>query len=329
MDDLQKRFMEILAGSIPPQGGGAGDGGRKERVEKHIALSGGLDSSALAYVMRGMDLQGHAVITDGFVAPDLAYCQTISSHLGIPLDIISANAADMMPAIEETVRILKNFNDIEIRNAVVMYIAISAVRRIGGRSITTGDGADELFAGYDFMLKKPAGEIKSEQDRMSRIMHFPSKAIGRALGVDVETPFLSAEMIEFARKLPSASMVGLHGGDRYGKMIIRNAIAGHIPDQITWRKKVAMQDGAGTAGLTGMFASTVSDDAFARMQKDVMKRDGVYIRTMESMHYYRTYTKFFGVPARDGGGGAICCPDCGTATGLGSRFCRMCGRFPV
>lgn len=321
MDTRQERFLDILERSVPPQAGDAAH---------DIALSGGLDSSAIAYVMRERRPSGHAVIADGFVASDLAYCQTVSSRLGIPLEIIRADTAEIVSAVEETVRILGNFNDIEVRNAVVMYLAISAVRGQGKRSIITGDGADELFAGYDFMLKKTPEEIGADLRRISEIMHFPSRAIGEALGVNVETPFLSPEMIEFARGLPAGCMVGTHNGKKYGKMVIRNAMSGRMPDQITWRKKAAMQDGAGTAGLTGMFEGAVPDGVFARMQRDILEQDGVRVRTKESLHYYQVYRRIFGAPTR--GGGADCgtsCPDCGGAVMSGSRFCRMCGRFPV
>ena len=57
-------------------------------------------------------------------------------------------------AINETIKILKVFNDIEIRNSIVMYLSYTKSKKCEGHtSIITGDGADELFAGYNFFLK--------------------------------------------------------------------------------------------------------------------------------------------------------------------------------
>ena len=53
-----------------------------------------------------------------------------------------------------------NFNDIEIRNNVVMYMAARWARDNGERSIITGDGADELFAGYRFLVNKSQEELE-------------------------------------------------------------------------------------------------------------------------------------------------------------------------
>jgi len=38
--------------------------------------------------------------------------------------------------------------------------------------IITGDGADEIFAGYNFLVKKDNDELQKELKRMKKIMHF-------------------------------------------------------------------------------------------------------------------------------------------------------------
>ncbi len=60
------------------------------------------------------------------------------------------NIEEIITAIDETIKILQIFNNIEIRNSVVMYLALNSIRKEGHTSIITGDGADELFAGYNF-----------------------------------------------------------------------------------------------------------------------------------------------------------------------------------
>jgi len=56
----------------------------------------------------------------------------------------------MLDAIKGTIKILKNFNDIEIRNSIVSYIYLNALKKKNITKIITGDGADEIFAGYNF-----------------------------------------------------------------------------------------------------------------------------------------------------------------------------------
>ena len=87
---------------------------------------------------------------------------------------------EILEAVENTIKILKNFNDIEIRNNVVMYLAIKWAKDNNKKSIITGDGADELFAGYNFLVNKPEKELESEIKRVCSIMHFPTQEIGKA-----------------------------------------------------------------------------------------------------------------------------------------------------
>jgi len=97
-------------------------------TSKDIALSGGLDSSILAYYLKDKKLQATAIITKDFLASDLTYCQLIANTLDLPLDIKTVQTNELLDAVEETIKILKIFNDIEIRNSVVMYIALKTIK---------------------------------------------------------------------------------------------------------------------------------------------------------------------------------------------------------
>ncbi|MEK0348035.1 MAG: asparagine synthase-related protein, partial [Nitrosopumilus sp.] len=89
-----------------------------------ISLSGGLDSSIIAYFLKQRKPNAVAVIAEDFVSTDLTYCQMISKEMQLPLSIYNVKTITILEAIEDTIKILKNFNDIEIRNSVVMYLAI-------------------------------------------------------------------------------------------------------------------------------------------------------------------------------------------------------------
>lgn len=291
-----------------------------------IALSGGLDSTIISYFLKERNPNAVAIIAKDFVASDLTYCQRVSKEFGIPLTINQINTADILSAIEETVKILKNFNDIEIRNNVVMYIAIKWAKEQNSSGIITGDGADELFAGYSFLANKPKEELEKEIQRICTVMHFPTQKIGKALGIDVESPFLDEKIIEFAKTISSDLKVRNEGEKRHGKWILRKTFEKSIPMQIVWREKSPMQEGSGTVGLTNLFDSVINDNLFLEKKKKIEETDGVVIRTKESMHYYEIYKKTYGVPAKKQG--VSLCPYCNFDV-ENSKFCRMCGAFPI
>jgi asparagine synthase (glutamine-hydrolysing) len=293
---------------------------------KLIALSGGLDSSILAYFFKKRKPEGIAIISEDFVSTDLTYCQTISKETEIPLTIYNVTTSAILEAVENTIKILKNFNDIEIRNNVVMYLALKWAKEHDKKSIITGDGADELFAGYNFLVNKPENELEAEIKRVCSVMHFPTQEIGKSLGIKVESPFLNQKVIEIAKQIPSNLKVKEEKNVRYGKWILRKTFEKYIPTQIVWRKKSPMQEGAGTAGLTNLFESIINEEKYVGKKLTVEKEDGVVIRSRESMYYYEIFKKIFGSPVEDNVQSK--CPYCKHEVS-NSKFCRMCGAFPI
>ncbi len=290
-----------------------------------LALSGGLDSTIIAYFLKERKPNGITVIAQDFVSNDLTYCQMVSKQFAIPLTIQNTETADILNAIEDTIKILKNFNDIEIRNSVVMYLAIKWVKDQGQKGIITGDGADELFAGYSFLINKPPEKLDREIKRVCSIMHFPTQKIGDALGIKVESPFLDEKIIDFAKKIPPELKVRNEGEKRHGKWILRKTFEKNIPTQIAWREKSPMQDGSGTSGLTNLFESVIENDKFEEQKKKIKQSDGIVIRTKESMYYYDIFRKFYDIPSSDA---KIVCPYCNYNV-ENAKFCRMCGAFPI
>ena len=291
-----------------------------------IALSGGLDSSIISHFLRGKKVEGIAIISEDFVSTDLTYCQRISKETGIPLTIYNSTTSEILEAVENTIKILKNFNDIEIRNNVVMYLAIKWAKDNNKKSIITGDGADELFAGYNFLVNKPEKELESEIKRVCSIMHFPTQEIGKHLGIKIESPFLNQKIVEIANQMPANLKVKEENGTRYGKWILRKTIEKHIPEQIVWRKKSPMQEGAGTVGLTNLFESIINEEKYVEKKLTIEKNDQVVIRSRESMYYYEIFKKLYGTPVEEDA--VSKCPYCKHGIN-NSKFCRMCGAFPI
>ncbi|MGY5149345.1 MAG: asparagine synthase C-terminal domain-containing protein [Candidatus Nitrosopumilus sp. bin_68KS] len=290
-----------------------------------IALSGGLDSSIIAYFLKNRKPKAIAIIAEDFVSTDLTYCQRIAKEFDLHLTIFQVKTSMILEAVEETIKILKNFNDIEIRNNVVMYLAIKWAKDNGEKSIITGDGADELFAGYNFLINKPENELEAEITRVCSVMHFPTQKIGKEIGINIESPFLKDTVMELAKKIPVDMKVRNENNQRHGKWILRKTFERFLPQQITWREKSPMQDGSGTSGLTNLFESIINEEKYVEKKLITEKEDGVVIRTRESMHYYEIYKKLFGVPKKSS---EDACPYCKHEV-KNSKFCRMCGAFPI
>ena len=66
---------------------------------------------------------------------------------------------------------------------------------------------------------------------------------------------------------------------------------------------------------------------FLQKKTKILEEDGVNIRTKESLHYYELYKENFKIPECTNGNNQ--CSDCNAEIVSDSKFCRMCGRFPI
>ena len=293
-----------------------------------LALSGGLDSSILASCMRDKKITAFALIAKDFASKDLMYAQLVAKQNRLDLKVISANVEDLLSAAEETIKILQVFNPIEIRNNVVVYLTMKTAKESGCRSMMTGDGADELFAGYNFFKKLSGKELDKDLERIWKVMHYPSKSISKSVGISLCTPFLDDIVSEYAKKIPSNLKVHEEKGAMYGKWILRKAFEDILPESIVWREKAAMQDGSGTSGLTAFLDNLIPDSVYDEKSKQYLEKDKVNLSSKESLYYYEIYRKYFEAPYNLIKS-EIKCPSCSYAVSVGTHFCRMCGTYPI
>jgi len=295
-------------------------------ISNYISFSGGLDSSIIASHLNQKNKNAIVVITDDFIANDLTHSQIAAKHFDLKLEILNISSTKLLDAVEKTIEILGNFNDIEIRNSIVSYLVFDELKNNDVHDVITGDGADELFAGYNFLLNKSEAELEDEMLRIKKIMHFPSNKIANFLGINIEQPFLDENVIEYAAKIPISLKVNEKDGKKYGKWILRKAYENDMPKSIVWREKSPMQDGSGTSGLTKLFDSIIPDNVFNEKITEIKTNDDVQIRTKESLHYYEIFRKKNKVEKSLS---ELTCPDCKNTLAINTKFCQMCGKFPI
>jgi asparagine synthase (glutamine-hydrolysing) len=115
-------------------------------------LSGGLDSSALVAFAREQvpDIRCFTIETKGGqeegMADDLPYAQRVAKHLGVPLNVVTIDAARMAADVESlAARLDEPLGDPAPLN--VLYISRLA-RDNGMKVLLSGAGGDDLFSGY-------------------------------------------------------------------------------------------------------------------------------------------------------------------------------------
>ncbi len=316
MQEIISHIRELLAKSV------------LEYNSDSIALSGGLDSSILASCIKNKKTVALGMVAKDFPSPDLVHAQLVAKSCGLQLDVITVSVDDLLSAAEDVIKILQVFNPIEIRNNIVVYLTMKSAKESGFSSIMTGDGADELFAGYNFFKRLSGQDLEKDLARIWDIMHFPSRSISQSVGIVLHTPFLDDAMSEYAKKIPIDFKIREENGTKYGKWILRKAFENDLPSSIIWREKSAMQDGSGTSGLTSFLDGMISDSYYIEKSRHCQEKDQVKILSKESLYYYEMYRKYFGAPYTLGVSD-LKCPNCNYSLKQGSHFCRMCGSYPI
>ncbi|MBC7120977.1 MAG: hypothetical protein H5T33_05295 [Candidatus Methanosuratus sp.] len=293
-----------------------------------ILLSGGLDTSILAYeAAKHGEVMAYTVAMEGAAAPDLKYAVLVSKELGLEHKVLKFGVEEVYEALPRLIKVLRVFDPMEVRNSLAIYIGMGLSKQDGIQSLIVGDGADELFAGYDFIFSKSLEEIKNDLRHLWDVMTFSSFEIGKSHGISVNAPYLDEKIKRFAMELGVDFKVGRRGGELFGKWILRKAYEDLLPEEVVWRVKTPIEVGSGTSMLTLFFNRAVSDELFSERRRLYLNEDGVRIRDKEHLIYYQVFREVVGPPEATGVGRS--CPECTSTLRDGSRFCRVCGAYPV
>ena len=214
-----------------------------------IAISGGIDTSvvALAARLEGLSLNGVTAYYSGGLPKDLGYVKSVASRLGIKLRIASVDDEYIASKVGFIVDCTRRRDHIEVRNDVVFLKALEEARDLGCKCVLLGDGGDEVFAGYGFMLTLSSNEMRETIMRMATQGRYPGLELAECLGIKAVAPLLSDEVLEYVLKSPTCC---LRGWNNEGKAILRNILRKYGLIKVAERHKTPAEQGAGTSMLT-------------------------------------------------------------------------------
>lgn len=302
---------------------------RDEADAPAILFSGGLDSAVLAFLASRLRPLAAITVSVGGGSRDEEPAARAAKMLGLTHILVKPSFDDLLRVLPQTVKLLETFDPAVLRNALPQHAALLTAREMHFPAVLTGDGADELFAGYAFFHSQAPQELKASLRRLWKTMTFGAAALGRRLEVSVQSPYLHPQVRALAEKAPPRLLVGERNGRRHGKVLLRQALEGDLPEDILWREKCPAETGSGSAGLTGFFEAALSTDEFKKEAEAFARIDKVKIRDKEHLYYYKLYRSQFGPPRR-APAGRRACPDCGAALSVPEAdFCGLCGAWAL
>ncbi|MEU4674883.1 asparagine synthase (glutamine-hydrolyzing) [Amycolatopsis sp. NPDC023774] len=283
-EETERRTREVLVDSVRRH--------LMADVEVGVFLSGGLDSSIVAavavqeYARRGLQLKTFSVGTAD--SPDLTAAREVAAFLGTDHHEAVFDAAQAIAALDDVIASVESFDAGLIRSAVPnWFLAELASRHV--KAVLTGEGADELFAGYGYYHERhrAPGALRRELVRTVSLLHGLNlqrcDRVTMAHGLEARVPFLDTAVVTHAMSLPDE--VKVLGPDGIEKTHLRRAFTGWLPGSVLWRRKAEFGTGSGAQDLlTPYWESRITD-------ADLAANRTAQVRSKEELAYYRAFRR--------------------------------------
>lgn len=266
-------------------------------------LSGGVDSSIIASVatkiMRERDpnfrLKTFSIGLEN--APDSKYSQMVAEYINSDHRKIVFKVEDALDCIRDIIYQCESYDMPIIRAGIPMYLLARAIKSEGIKMVLSGEGADEIFAGYLYFYNAPnSHDLHFESVKLMlglRYLHcMRANKSTMAWGLELRVPFLDTNFVDHAMNIAPQDKVPIsktpNNAFRIEKHILRTAFSDNfLPDEVLWRQKEQLDEGVGYAYIETLraFASgRVSDEEFS----DAAHIYPINTPTTKEAFYYRS-----------------------------------------
>jgi len=220
-----------------------------------VLFSGGIDSSLVAFEVANRCANTHLVTTRSEGAHDTAAATRAASILGLPLIIVELSPKIIWETLPEVIFSIETSRQMDVEIALPFYLASKKAAEIGCTTVVSGQGPDELFAGYarhiTTYVEKGPKALTEQLWREVSVTHDANierdeRAIA-AHGVESFFPYLDQEFVRISLSVPVEWKVSPFGTPQR-KVIFRElAQFMGVPEEIAHAPKSATQYSSGSA----------------------------------------------------------------------------------
>lgn len=230
-------LLELLSDSV---------GLRVPEGQYAILLSGGLDSSIIVSLAKKFNrsVTAYTLFTD--TSPDLPYARSLCNDLNIPLVEVKGESSEVLKdKLPDIVHIVETWQWQVINHSAPMDALFKRIRDDGHKVVLTGEGADELFFGYeDFQSPNLALKEKERVTRIKDLHKTNCRRLDRmamAYGLECRVPFLDRRLVSAALSYSYPQCVS----GTINKIPLRKMGDKLLPKGFSDRKKLSLSKGAG------------------------------------------------------------------------------------
>ncbi|MDL2271010.1 asparagine synthetase B, partial [Methanobrevibacter sp. OttesenSCG-928-I08] len=224
--------------------------------EVALILSGGVDSTLLGYLLKevsnktGLKVKLYVVgVPD---SKDIYYSKMVADNLGFDLKILEITEKIVLDNLEEVVKFIGENNLMKIGVGMTMFLASKMIYEDNIKVAISGQGADELFAGYSRYLttykkglKYLNNELRYDVGNLYHVNLERDDAATMKNSVELRLPYLDKKVIEYSLNIPVQYKIK-SSDDEVKKRVLRNLAFGlGLSEELAYRPKKAAQYGSG------------------------------------------------------------------------------------
>jgi asparagine synthase (glutamine-hydrolysing) len=207
-----------------------------------VAFSGGVDSAVVA-----SELDGPCFVVGFEGSHDIESAKESAHAMDLSLETINCTHAEIERAVPVVSRATGRTNAMDVSIALCLYLVAERAFERGYDRLAVGQGADELFGGYEKVLctdhrvaaDSTRGATREVIASLPEQLERDVLAI-RAAGVEPVAPILDDRVVGAALRLDGPMLAT----ERERKRIFRRAARRFVPYEITERDKKAAQYGS-------------------------------------------------------------------------------------
>jgi len=262
-------------------------------VEVGVLLSGGLDSSLIALLAQENRKRKHPLksfCVGSEDSEDVKRARQVAKEIGTIHYEHIFSEQELIDHLSEVIYYLESYDSSLVRSAIPNYF-VSKLASRHVKVILSGEGADELFSGYQYLKGiKDTNELNNELIRILNTAHNinlqRTDRMSMAHSVELRFPFLDLKLIDYALKIPAELKLN---NDQMEKWILRKAFDGHLSDEIIWRKKSEFSEGSGALDILESYA----ENKFSDEELTEANKANKWVRSKQELLYYNLFKKHF------------------------------------
>lgn len=218
-----------------------------------VAFSGGLDSSVVAFLAKKCQVNVHLVHVSLENQRETEEAKKAADALDLPLQVHLFREKDVERVAPTVVELIEEADPVKASIGVPFYWAAEKTAESGFNVMLAGQGADELFGGYQRYVNEYLlhGEEKVRKAMFDDVVGIHESNLERDVkicsfhDVELRVPFGSYQIAEFAMALPVELKIERRA-DTLRKLVLRKAAENMgLPTSVTEKTKKAVQYSTG------------------------------------------------------------------------------------